>query len=169
MNTKYKYNETDLRDKVKQSRSMAQLLSSYGIKIAGGNYATMRRHIIHYNIDVSHWMGQGWLKGKTHDWTPKIPLEEIMVKNSAYGAMSHLKDRLFKAGIFERKCYKCGLTEWLGQPAPLELEHISGDKFDCRRENLTILCPNCHSLTKTHAGKNKGRYGSHERIRTSIG
>ena len=79
---KYKYNETDLRDKIKQSRSMAQLLSSYGIKITGGNYTTMRRYIKVYNIDISHWgktikERQGWLKGKTHNWAPKIPLEKI--------------------------------------------------------------------------------------------
>ena len=161
MNTKYKYEKNDIKEKAKQSHSMAELLTLYGIKITGGNYTTMRRHIIHYDIDISHWTGQGWLKGKTHNWSPKTPLFEIMVKNSTYGGGTcKLKEKLFKEKIFERKCYKCNLTEWLGRLIPTELEHINGDKFDCRRENLTILCPNCHALTNTHAGKNKGKYGA---------
>jgi hypothetical protein len=154
MNTKYKYEENELREKVKNSHSMANLLSLYGIIPAGGNYATMYRQLKHFNIDTLHWgdskKRMGWLKGKTHNWSPKIPLEEILVKNSTYGAMSRLKDRLFKARIFDKKCYKCGITEWLNQPAPLELEHINGDKFDNRKENLTILCPNCHAFTPTY-------------------
>lgn len=150
MNTKYKYEEKELREKVKNSRSMANLLSLFGVIPAGGNYFTMKRHIKHFNIDTSHWTRQGWLKGGTHNWAPTIPLVEILVKDSTYGAMSHLKDRLFKAGIFDKKCYRCGIIEWLNQSAPLELEHINGDKFDNRKENLTILCPNCHAFTPTY-------------------
>jgi hypothetical protein len=159
MNIKYQYNEAILRETVKKSKNMAHLLSLYGIIPAGGNYTTMYRQLKHFNIDTSHWGNgktrQGWLKGKTHNWSPKIPLSEIMIKNSEYSSTKHLKDRLFKEKIFEKKCYKCNLTEWLSQPIPTELEHINGDRFDCRKENLTILCPNCHAQTETYRGKNK--------------
>lgn len=33
-------------------------------------------------------------------------------------------------------------------------EHINGDHFDNRIENLRFLCPNCHAQTDTYAGKN---------------
>ena len=59
-----------------------------------------------------------------------------------------------KSGIFKHKCYKCNLYEWQSKPIPIELEHINGDHFDNRIENLTILCPNCHALTPTYRGKN---------------
>ena len=153
---------------------MAQLLSSYGIKITGGNYTTMRRYIKVYNIDISHWgktikERQGWLKGKTHNWAPKIPLEKILVENSTYASFTCLRHRLLKEGLFEKKCYRCGITKWLDQEVPLELEHINGNKFDNRKENLTFLCCNCHALTSTYAGRNRGKYGGREAIRTHIG
>lgn len=165
MNSKYKYDEKELREKVKQSINMRHLLSLYEIVPAGGNYATMKRQLKHFKIDTSHWgtvkHRQGHLKGKNHNWATRTPLTEIMIKNSLYGGGSYaLKNRLFKEGIFEKKCYNCGITEWLNCPAPLELEHINGDRFDNRKDNLTILCPNCHSLTETFAGKNKGKVGA---------
>ena len=63
--------------------------------------------------------------------------------------------------IFEKynhKCSKCGWAEinpFTGT-IPLEIEHIDGDSTNNKEENLTLLCPNCHSLTKTYRGANKG-------------
>ena len=31
----------------------------------------------------------------------------------------------------------------------LEVDHIDGDKYNNSRENLRLLCPNCHSTTPT--------------------
>lgn len=54
----------------------------------------------------------------------------------------------------EWKCECCGLTEWQGKPLSLEVHHINGDRYDNRRENLQILCPNCHSVTDNWKGRN---------------
>lgn len=53
------------------------------------------------------------------------------------------------------KCNKCGLDEWLNTPLVLELEHKDGNHFNNCRDNLEMLCPNCHSLTSTWRGRNK--------------
>lgn len=39
---------------------------------------------------------------------------------------------------------------------PLTIDHIDGNPSNNRRENLTVLCPNCHSLTPTYGSLNRG-------------
>ena len=38
----------------------------------------------------------------------------------------------------------------------LELHHKNGHSKDNRLENIVFLCPNCHSQTTTHRGRNYG-------------
>ena len=53
-------------------------------------------------------------------------------------------------------CNRCGISDWLGKKITLELEHKDGNHFNNQRDNLECLCPNCHSLTPTWRGRNKG-------------
>ncbi len=99
-------------------------------------------------------LGLAHLRGKTHSWAKKIPLNEILVENSSYQSFK-LRNRLLKGGLMQAKCYSCKNTTWLEKPIPLELEHVNGNHSDNRIENLTLLCPNCHALTPTYRGKNK--------------
>lgn len=69
-----------------------------------------------------------------------------------------LKQKLIRDGIKEAKCEICGLTEWLGNPIPLELDHIDGNHFNNDFNNIRIICPNCHALQPTNSGKNVGNY-----------
>lgn len=143
---------------VNQSQSMGHLLELLGVVKAGGNYYTMKRRIMMWNIDVSHWektrrKRQGYMNDKINN-TKKTPLSSILVKNSTWGGGSNrLKNRLIAENIFERKCYDCGGIEWKGRLMPVELEHKNGDKFDCRIDNLTLMCPNCHTFTPTYRRK----------------
>lgn len=74
------------------------------------------------------------------------------------GISSHkLKLLLIRDGLKEARCELCAGDRWMGQPIPLELDHINGDHHDNRLENLRIVCPNCHAQTATHAGKNNRR------------
>lgn len=68
--------------------------------------------------------------------------------------MTKFKSRLIKANLIEYKCSCCGITEWNGKPLTLQLHHINGNNRDNRLENLTFLCPNCHSQTDNFSGKN---------------
>ena len=142
---------------IKNARSIAEALRNLNLIDKGGNYRIIKNAVKKYNIDISHFDGQGWNKGLK--FIPKEAAETntLLVKNSTYQSFK-LKKRLLKEGIKEHRCEKCGNTEWLGKPIPLELHHINGDNTDNRLENLQMLCPNCHSLTDNYRGKNKSAH-----------
>ena len=52
------------------------------------------------------------------------------------------------------KCEECNLEEWLNNKITLELDHIDGDNKNNEKNNLRLLCPNCHSYTPTWRGRN---------------
>lgn len=58
----------------------------------------------------------------------------------------------------DHKCLECSIpNEWNGKPLTFHVDHISGDRSDNSRENLRMLCPNCHSQTETYGSKNQRR------------
>lgn len=154
--SKYRnYTESDLRKAIASSVSIAEVLRKLNLKPVGGNYRTIKINIIKYNIDVSHFTGQGWNKfGHPGFGNSGQPLLAVLNKNSSLSS-SNVKERLFNNKIKENKCDICGISEWLGKPLVCELHHINGDNTDNRLENLQILCPNCHSQTNNFRHKSK--------------
>lgn len=74
-----------------------------------------------------------------------------------YGISRYIKRFLIEK--YGEKCTKCGWNErnpYTGN-IPIEIDHIDGDYTNNEEENLTLLCPNCHSLTKTYKGANVGK------------
>jgi hypothetical protein len=57
------------------------------------------------------------------------------------------------------KCERCGWNKVhsVTGKVPIEIEHIDGNWMNCRPKNLAVLCPNCHSLTPTFRGLNRGK------------
>lgn len=51
------------------------------------------------------------------------------------------------------RCEVCKLSHWLGKLLILELHHINATYRDDSKENLQLLCPNCHSLTPNFGWK----------------
>lgn len=54
---KYKYDEDDLKNAVKKSKSIAGVCRILNIRPVGGNYKTIKQKIKKYNIDISHFTG----------------------------------------------------------------------------------------------------------------
>jgi hypothetical protein len=156
---------SDIAKAVADAHSAAAAIRSLGLIPAGGNYATLYGLIREHELDTSHWTGRGHLRGRTHGWAKKFPLAQILVEQSSYrGGTAKLKERLCREGLLEPYCASCGLQDWKGVRLALHLDHRNGDRFDNRIENLRLLCPNCHSLTETYCGRNKGRFLSERSV-----
>lgn len=133
------YTNQDIIIAAKKSLSCAELLRELGLKPVGGNYETMKKKIFALNIDCSHWVGQQWNTGKR-------------LKNwGEYSRASNAKRHLIKE--LGHKCENCLISLWYDEPICLELHHIDGDRTNNTFENLKLLCPNCHAMTKNWRGK----------------
>ncbi len=153
---KTKYSKEVLEPIVKESFSMAEVLRKLNLKYSGGNYCHIKKMIRFFKISFTHFTGQGHSKGKTaiNAHTEETFIKDILKENGKGFTGNGIKKLLFKFSLKENKCEKCGLNdEWQGEKIVLHLDHINGNHFDNRLENLQILCPNCHSQTITFGGK----------------
>ena len=146
------YTDSDFIEAWTTSGSVRQVLGKLGLVEAGGNYACAKKRADALGLTKEHMHGQSWNKGKKVG--PKRPVEEYLSNQRPIQSYT-LKNRLLAEGLKQHKCEFCGITEWNGQPAPIELDHIDGNRYNNTIENLRILCPNCHAQTDTYRGKNK--------------
>ena len=80
---------------------------------------------------------------------------EVNGVRGLYQTSLYIKTYLFIK--YNNKCARCGwgkINPYTGN-IPLEIEHIDGNYLNNKEDNLTLLCPNCHSLTSTYKGANK--------------
>ncbi|HUU88894.1 MAG TPA: hypothetical protein VMX17_14245 [Candidatus Glassbacteria bacterium] len=76
--------------------------------------------------------------------------------SSKTGHAAYVKKYLIKK--YNNKCSRCGWGEINPHTGnvPLEVEHIDGNAYNNNPVNVTLICPNCQSLTKTYRGANVG-------------
>lgn len=92
---------------------------------------------------------------------------ETGVKSQLLTISNHVKR--FLREKFSNKCAECGwdrVNTFTGK-VPLQAHHIDGNAANNREENLTLLCPNCHSLTGNFGNRNilsarRARYATKE-------
>ena len=149
MNKRYDY--SILEEAVKKSFSVAGVLKMLGSRqISGGQHAYVTKLIMRRRLDVSHFTGQGHMKGKTSKM--KKPWQAVLVLRTGTPYKEKtlcLRRAMIESGM-QYICSSCGMGPiWNNTPITLENDHINGDALDNRRDNVRFLCPNCHSQTPT--------------------
>jgi Zn finger protein HypA/HybF involved in hydrogenase expression len=157
MKKKQIYTESDLIDATKKSLSYTQVIKRLGIPYCGSTHSRIKKEISNLNIDISHFTGMLWSKGKTlldDDRLSERNKNEIFIENSKF-SKSYIRNLIKKKNLIEYKCTLCSnLGVWNDKKLNLQLDHINGISTDQRLENLRFLCPNCHSQTDTFCAKN---------------
>lgn len=82
-------------------------------------------------------------------------LKKEVTGNTLHGVADYVRAYIFS--VQGGCCLVCGLEEWRGHPIPLELEHKDGNSFNSSHENVCLLCANCHAMTPTYKGRNRGK------------
>ncbi|MGW2646513.1 HNH endonuclease [Streptomyces sp. NPDC001393] len=140
----------ELRIAVAESISIAETLRRLGCPDTGTQRALLREWVAEEGISTAHFLGQAHQRGKTRTDRIRRP-EDILVKHDGRRrTRTHLLRRALREVGIPEECAECGVgPEWFGQRMTLEIDHINGDWSDDRRENLRLLCPNCHATTST--------------------
>ncbi|MEU8436940.1 HNH endonuclease [Streptomyces sp. NPDC029216] len=148
-----RHTEERLRELVAASTSVKEVVARLGISQVGGNQTHISRRIAALGIDTSHFQTSRRAR-------PKGSLGPMLALRSPEDGRvpgERLRRALLDSGVPE-KCAECGVgVEWNGRPLRHEVDHVSGDWWDNRPENLRLLCPNCHAATDTYRGRRKRR------------
>ncbi|MFF4100343.1 HNH endonuclease [Streptomyces sp. NPDC001903] len=131
------------------SRSLSESLRLLGRPDNHHQRARLKAWITDEGISTAHFLGQAHQRGKPSP-TAKTP-DEILVRHDTQRrtGTKTLRRALHEIGVPEC-CDRCGTPPvWQGRPMTLEIDHVNGDWSDDRRENLRLLCPNCHAISST--------------------
>lgn len=101
---------------------------------------------------------QSWNKGRK--FTDKSILRSVKLIESCGHLVMHeaTARKHAKRYLIEKNgntCSICGITEWMGKPAPLVCDHIDGDSSNNNIENFRLVCGNCDAQLPTFKSKNK--------------
>ena len=151
-NNREKYTKEIIADAVAKSLSWSEtcryLKKESNIRTGFQTYIKRKAQV--FEIDYSHFVGQYQYNGAYHKTRP---IEDYFL-GKANITSDTLKKRLIQENFKQSQCEKCGLSCWMGEKIPLELDHIDSNHFNNSLENLKILCPTCHAI-KTRKDANK--------------
>lgn len=140
--------ENEIRHWIEENKSKAFICKELSCKPE-----TLNSYLKKMNIVYS---GNQSGKGTTKNSSNYMPLVEYLT-NSKDIQTNKIRNKLLREGYKEYKCECCGLTEWLGQPIPLEVHHKDGNAYNNVIENYQLLCPNCHAQTDSYRGRNSAK------------
>lgn len=145
--------EEVIHEAVSASYSVTETLRRLGLDNKGGNYKTCKKYIELFNIDKSHFKTQGELiSGKRN--VNHTTLDEYLCSTNPVNQV--IRKKMVAEGIKPDVCEICGQgNTWNDRPLVLQIDHMDGDNQNNNLTNLRIICPNCHTQTKTFGFKSR--------------
>jgi predicted RNA-binding Zn-ribbon protein involved in translation (DUF1610 family) len=150
--------EGPLRAAVANSTSCADVMRALGLPVNDANHRRVHRQTARLGLDTTHFKRPTRRQARAVASKP-VADEVLRVRPPGSPRTNHprLRKALDEIGRPYR-CARCGNTgQWQGVSMTLQIDHVNGDWLDNRPENLRYLCPNCHAITDTWCGRNRGR------------
>lgn len=149
--------EEDFINIVKTNTCIKGVLFTLGYTTVGNSwgYSQIKERMKQLGLTAADFKG----RAVTYEYitrNAKVSTEELF--STSKHPRNIIRKRIIEENLIEYKCAICGISEWMGNPISLELDHINGVNNDNRLENLRFLCPNCHSQTITYGAKNKNTF-----------
>lgn len=143
------YTKELLKIGVENCNCYKELFDFIKCPIGGNSYQRIKNLILEYELDTSHFLKNkaGYMKAKL--FLKKKHFNEILIlsKSNRRQSGKRLKKALIESGV-PYICSECGIPPiWNNKELTLQVHHINGNYKDCRKNNLVILCPNCHTQT----------------------
>ncbi len=158
MKPRKSYNLDQLKEAVSNSECWTDVCRKVNVTVCTFNFRRIQKLCFDNNITCDHFDVKKTFRRNKKYWKE----EEVYCKNSLF-SRSHLRQRILRDNWLPYVCRDCknsGL--WNNKSLTLEVEHINGINDNNSKENLTWLCPNCHSQTNTFRNNNNRRAGSLE-------
>ena len=138
----------ELKEIVQQCDSWRGLCRAIGYNSHSGQVIQrIKLRLEQYNISTEHFTSShGPIKTRRYD--------DVLVENTT-AADNTVRTHYYNGNYSEYKCSICGLQPfWNGKELTLTLDHINGNHFDSRPQNLRWVCPNCDRQLPTFGGRN---------------
>ena len=143
-----KYTRELLEKAVLECRSWSDLCRYFHRPLSGGTQQLIKSRVLEYGIPTDHFLGMAWSKGQPSHKRKKA--DQVLIKDESRLKPPHcaqLRRSLLEVGV-SHSCSVCGQgSVWNGRPLVLQVDHVNGNRFDNRLENLRFMCPNCHTQT----------------------
>lgn len=135
---------------VARNTTQSSCLTELGLVDRGSNFKTLQRYIAKYNLNTKHFETKEQIYARTLK-KRKLSFDEYLLTINPKG--KRIREYMVAEGI-EDKCSVCSQEPmWNGEPLTLQIDHIDGNHTNNSKDNLRIICPNCHTQTKTFGNK----------------
>lgn len=157
-----KYTKEEVEEAVKKSTNYSQVFRNLSLGVNGGSYRWIKSMIAKHGISVEHFdkenraLIEAGINGMRRKISEKF--KELDISTNERAKASILRNYLLFHKV-EQRCNCCGLTDWLGKPLRLDVDHIDGNPVNNKLENLQFICPNCHRA-KTIQVNEFGQFGN---------